>query len=260
MEHPLPEKIGGPALLDQEDGRGPAEDGLPTRKGCPLHHDPPDVPDPGGGTSGVGWALEGITAATRGAASVPPNVAKEQAIPPLAKVKKVPTCQREKPHLTASKGSSKPKGDSAKAPAATSEVWKGQKPKSRAGLGTEAPAKGPESALLSPTTSTSMAVDTATSTANITATCMSAASATVPSIILSGQPSEAAGDVLLCPSTGADTCTTASTSATDTSATTATSLQHAQTVPPQLTWQSSPVGSRPRLQETSWTLPSVHEA
>ncbi|KAJ1201217.1 hypothetical protein NDU88_005031 [Pleurodeles waltl] len=27
---------------------------------------PPDVQDPGGGVPGVGWALEGITAATRG--------------------------------------------------------------------------------------------------------------------------------------------------------------------------------------------------
>ncbi|KAJ1089875.1 hypothetical protein NDU88_003018 [Pleurodeles waltl] len=27
---------------------------------------PPDVPDPGGGLPGVGWALEGITADTRG--------------------------------------------------------------------------------------------------------------------------------------------------------------------------------------------------
>ncbi|KAJ1088523.1 hypothetical protein NDU88_001680 [Pleurodeles waltl] len=37
-----------------------------TWKGCPSHHDPPDVPDPGGGLPRVGWALEGITAHTRG--------------------------------------------------------------------------------------------------------------------------------------------------------------------------------------------------
>ncbi|KAJ1207316.1 hypothetical protein NDU88_002707 [Pleurodeles waltl] len=65
-EHPLPEKMGGHSPLEQEDRGGPAGDGLPTWEGCPSHHDPPDVPDPGGGLSGVGWALEGITAATRG--------------------------------------------------------------------------------------------------------------------------------------------------------------------------------------------------
>ncbi|KAJ1163007.1 hypothetical protein NDU88_003470 [Pleurodeles waltl] len=35
-------------------------------RGAPSHHDPPDFQDPGGGVPGVGWALGGITAATRG--------------------------------------------------------------------------------------------------------------------------------------------------------------------------------------------------
>ncbi|KAJ1208259.1 hypothetical protein NDU88_003645 [Pleurodeles waltl] len=65
-EHPLPQEMGGPVPLKQEDGGGPAGGGLLTWKGCPLHHDPLDVLDPGSGLSGVGWALEGITAATRG--------------------------------------------------------------------------------------------------------------------------------------------------------------------------------------------------
>ncbi|KAJ1162693.1 hypothetical protein NDU88_003160 [Pleurodeles waltl] len=65
-EHPLLEKMGGHSPLEQEDGGGPAGDDLPTWEGCPSHHDPPDVPDPGGGVFGVGWALEGITVATRG--------------------------------------------------------------------------------------------------------------------------------------------------------------------------------------------------
>ncbi|KAJ1100896.1 hypothetical protein NDU88_005971 [Pleurodeles waltl] len=65
-EHPLEEKMGGHSPLEQEDSGGPAWDGLPTRERCPSHHDPPDVQDPGGGVPGVGWVLEGITAATRG--------------------------------------------------------------------------------------------------------------------------------------------------------------------------------------------------
>ncbi|KAJ1119521.1 hypothetical protein NDU88_007706 [Pleurodeles waltl] len=185
------------------------------------------------------------------AASVPPGKAKDQPIPPPAKVKKVPTCHREKPHQPPSKGSFKPKGDSAKGPAATSKVGQGHKEKEKSGQGTEPPAEGPGSPLLATRTATCTAVDTAT----CTATCTSVASATVPS----GQLSEAAGDVLMCPSTGTDTFTTTSISATDTAATTATSLRRAQTVPPQLAWLSSPVGNRLRLQEASWTLQIVHE-
>ncbi|KAJ1127950.1 hypothetical protein NDU88_006343 [Pleurodeles waltl] len=65
-EHPLPEKMGGHLPLEEEDGRGSAGDGLPTWEGCPSHHDPPYLQDPGSGVPGVGWALEGIKAATRG--------------------------------------------------------------------------------------------------------------------------------------------------------------------------------------------------
>ncbi|KAJ1118809.1 hypothetical protein NDU88_006996 [Pleurodeles waltl] len=63
--------VGGPAPMGKEDGRGPAGAGLPMRKGCPSYPDPSDVPHPGGGLSRVGWALEGITAATRGEAEAP---------------------------------------------------------------------------------------------------------------------------------------------------------------------------------------------
>ncbi|KAJ1166647.1 hypothetical protein NDU88_007046 [Pleurodeles waltl] len=65
-EQSLPQEMGGPAPLDQENGRDPAGAGLPTWKGCPSHHDPPDVPHSGSDLSGVEWALEGITSATRG--------------------------------------------------------------------------------------------------------------------------------------------------------------------------------------------------
>ncbi|KAJ1156377.1 hypothetical protein NDU88_009098 [Pleurodeles waltl] len=64
--HPLPEEMGGHSPLQQEDGGGSAGDGLPTWEGCPSHHDPPDVPDPGVGLPGVGWALKDITSDTRG--------------------------------------------------------------------------------------------------------------------------------------------------------------------------------------------------
>ncbi|KAJ1096946.1 hypothetical protein NDU88_002076 [Pleurodeles waltl] len=42
-------EMGGHSPLQQEDGGGSAGDGLPMWEGCPSHHDPPDVPDPGGG-------------------------------------------------------------------------------------------------------------------------------------------------------------------------------------------------------------------
>ncbi|KAJ1136873.1 hypothetical protein NDU88_003287 [Pleurodeles waltl] len=64
--HSLQEAVEGPEALGQEDRRGPAGEGLPTRKGCLLDPDPPNGPHSGSGISGFGWALEGSTAATRG--------------------------------------------------------------------------------------------------------------------------------------------------------------------------------------------------
>ncbi|KAJ1105800.1 hypothetical protein NDU88_003204 [Pleurodeles waltl] len=48
-EHPLSETVGGPETLGMEDGGGPAGDGLPTKKQCPLNPDPPDGLHTGGG-------------------------------------------------------------------------------------------------------------------------------------------------------------------------------------------------------------------
>ncbi|KAJ1199638.1 hypothetical protein NDU88_003471 [Pleurodeles waltl] len=203
------------------------------------------------------------------AASVPPCEAKD--ITPPAKVKKVPTSRREKPHLPATKGSAKTKEDSGKTPAAPSNVGKGQKQKSRPGQGTVALTEGLVSPLLSTTTPTCTAANTATypatstatctatstatciatSTTACTATCTSAASAAVPSIFPSGQPSEAAGDVLLCPQ---QVLTHAPPPAPPPPA-----PRRALTVAPQLTRLPSPVGSHPRLEETFWTLPSFHD-
>ncbi|KAJ1092725.1 hypothetical protein NDU88_005835 [Pleurodeles waltl] len=74
--------MGGHSQLEQEDGGGSAGDGLPTWEQCPSPHDPPDVQDLGGGIPRVGWALEGITADTRGgiveSAVTPPKVGKGQ--------------------------------------------------------------------------------------------------------------------------------------------------------------------------------------
>ncbi|KAJ1218651.1 hypothetical protein NDU88_006228 [Pleurodeles waltl] len=96
--------MGGHFPLEQEDGGGPAGDGLPTWEGCPSHHDPPDVQDPGGGVPGVGWALGGITAATRGytnADTHPPN--SHPAHAPSPKVTK-----RTPPTTTTSSSTPKP--------------------------------------------------------------------------------------------------------------------------------------------------------
>ncbi|KAJ1200185.1 hypothetical protein NDU88_004012 [Pleurodeles waltl] len=162
----------------------------------------------------------------RAAARVPPSEAKDHPIPPPAKVKKGPKCHWEKSHQPPSKASSKTKEDSAKVLAATSKVGKGHKAKGKSAQGTEPLGEGLVSPLLQDRTATCTAVATAatttTCTATCTATCTSAPSATVPSIIPSGQPSKTAGDVLVSPSTGADTCTTGSISTTATAAATTT--------------------------------------
>ncbi|KAJ1200756.1 hypothetical protein NDU88_004577 [Pleurodeles waltl] len=154
--------MGGHPPLEQEDGRGPAGDGLPMWEGCPSHHDPPDVPDPGGGVSRVGWALEGITVATRGArlsrsqpstsattspgtvgpavtrfwsapssraASVPRSEAKDISPPP--KQKMWPTSRRENAKTPATKGSARTTGGSGKTAAPPSKMEKDPKKKGK---------------------------------------------------------------------------------------------------------------------------------
>ncbi|KAJ1108188.1 hypothetical protein NDU88_005570 [Pleurodeles waltl] len=112
-EHPLSQTVGGPETLGKEDGGGPAGDVLPSRKGCPLNPDPPDVPHTASGLSGVGWALEGITAATRGetsvsTASVPAPAGKGKKGPPATKGKKGPPATKGKEAPPAGKGKKGP--------------------------------------------------------------------------------------------------------------------------------------------------------
>ncbi|KAJ1142043.1 hypothetical protein NDU88_008371 [Pleurodeles waltl] len=178
---------------------------------CPSHHDPSDVPHPGGGLSGVGWTLESITAATRGAGNVPPTNAKDQPIPPPAKVKKGPACSTAQKHDPPSKGSSKTASARAKVPAASAKVGKGKKNQGKALQASEPPGEGLVPTIRPDSPATCTAEITAAGTAICIATC-TAAETTVSSIIPSGQPSEAAGDGLVSPSsTTTSTCTTGST-------------------------------------------------
>ncbi|KAJ1124286.1 hypothetical protein NDU88_002747 [Pleurodeles waltl] len=149
--------MGGHSPLEQEDGGGPAGDGLPTWEVCPLLHDPPDVPDPGSGLSGVGWAFEGITAATRGfqsstsattspgtvvpavtgswsapssrAASVPSSQTTDS--PPPQKYKKLATAGWEKGNTSGTKGSPRSAVGSGKTAAPPSKVGKGHRKKGK---------------------------------------------------------------------------------------------------------------------------------
>ncbi|KAJ1209879.1 hypothetical protein NDU88_005251 [Pleurodeles waltl] len=151
------------------------------------------------------------------AASVPPTDVTVHPIPPTAKVKKGVASSRRKSHHTPSKGSSKHKDDSAKVPAATAKVGKEHKTKGKSPHGSMPP--GEE---LVTTISSEMAVTcTTVTTAATTATCTTAATLSVCSILPKDQPSEAAGDGLVSPSTPKDTCTTGSTGSIS-AATTAT--------------------------------------
>ncbi|KAJ1127867.1 hypothetical protein NDU88_006260 [Pleurodeles waltl] len=100
--------MGGHSPLEQEDGGGSAGDGLPTWEGCPSHHDLPDVQDPGG----IGWALEGITAATMG---------------------KLASARRERGETPTTKAAPRGPGGSVESAATPSKVGKGHKKPSKSG-------------------------------------------------------------------------------------------------------------------------------
>ncbi|KAJ1179042.1 hypothetical protein NDU88_004281 [Pleurodeles waltl] len=181
------------------------------------------------------------------AASVPPSEAKDHPILPPAKVKKGPTCHREKLHQPPSKASSKTKEDSAKVPAATSKVGKGHKAKGKSAKGTEPPGEGLVSPVLQDRTATCTAVTTATCTATFT----SAASATVSSIILSGSHPRLQETSCCLPPQVLTPAPPAASPPQAPPQTPPPAPRRAQPVPPQPTSASTPVGSHPRLQETS---------
>ncbi|KAJ1171334.1 hypothetical protein NDU88_003197 [Pleurodeles waltl] len=149
--------------LEQEDGGGSAGDGLRTWEECPSHHDPPDVPDPGSGLPGVGWALEGITADTRGsrsstsakksqvpvvrvkgvwsapatrAASV--TWSQSTASPPPVKHLKLESGRRERGKTPAGKTAHKGPGGSAESAVNPPKVVKGQKKSPKSGKSSKA--------------------------------------------------------------------------------------------------------------------------
>ncbi|KAJ1110099.1 hypothetical protein NDU88_007454 [Pleurodeles waltl] len=151
--------MGGHLPLKQEDGGGSAGDGLPTWVGCPSHHDPPDVQNPGGSLPGVGWALEGITAATRGsrtsttattspgpvvpvvtgiwsapatrAASVAQSHSTDS--PPLVKHQKLACARRERGKTPATKAAPRGPGGSVESAVTPSKVGKGHKKPGKSG-------------------------------------------------------------------------------------------------------------------------------
>ncbi|KAJ1169209.1 hypothetical protein NDU88_001115 [Pleurodeles waltl] len=92
-------------------------------------------------------------------ASVPPTPAKEQTIPPPAKVKKGPACSRGKDDDPPSKASSKPPADRAKGKTPSAKVRKGQKTRGKALQPTEDAGESlvPTSRTASPATCTAAA-------------------------------------------------------------------------------------------------------
>ncbi|KAJ1149333.1 hypothetical protein NDU88_002143 [Pleurodeles waltl] len=196
------------------------------------------------------------------AASVPRSEGKD--IPPPAKVKKVPTSQREKQKQPATKGSAKTKGDSGKTTAAPSRVGKGQKQKSRSEEGMVAPTEGPVSHLLSMTTPTC--------TAENTASCPppQPPPAPPPARLQPQRQSPASSPVASRPRLQETSCFVPQQVLTH-APLPAPPLQippqapplalwSPRTLAPPLTWLPSPVDSRLRLEVSSWTLGSFHEA
>ncbi|KAJ1154876.1 hypothetical protein NDU88_007619 [Pleurodeles waltl] len=65
-EHPLSQTVGGPETLGKKMAEAQLGTASQRERGACRTLTPPDVPHTGGGLSRAGWALEGITAVTRG--------------------------------------------------------------------------------------------------------------------------------------------------------------------------------------------------
>ncbi|KAJ1210321.1 hypothetical protein NDU88_005687 [Pleurodeles waltl] len=160
-------------------------------RGAWSHHDPPDVQDPGGGLPGVGWALEGITAATRGSrtstsattcpgpvvpvvtgiwsapATRAASVARSHSIdsPPPVKHQKLASAQRDRGKTPATKAAPRGPGGSVDSAVTPSKVGKGHKKLGKSGKSSTAEKSAIIPAAQEATSSTSPAAqDRTTST------------------------------------------------------------------------------------------------
>ncbi|KAJ1138574.1 hypothetical protein NDU88_004955 [Pleurodeles waltl] len=201
------------------------------------------------------------------AASVPPTDVKDHPIPPPVKVKKGTASIREKSHHPPSKASPKHREDSAKVPAVTAKVGKGHKRKGKSPQGTIPPGVGLVTTILS-----GMPVTCTTVT---TTTCMPPAlpPALPPAPPLPQRHSAASSprishprlpETVWCLPPPQQTLAPRPAPAASLTQPTPTAPpsvpQRAQPVPLCQTSAASPVGSRPRLQVTSWTVDTPLEA
>ncbi|KAJ1199550.1 hypothetical protein NDU88_003384 [Pleurodeles waltl] len=206
--------------------------GLASQRGRGARHTltPTDVLHPGSGLSGVGWALESITAATGGGTRQPSqcatNTCQGQEGSATWQGQEGATSSKEKEAQPASKAKSKtPAARSIEAPSSA----KGRKEH-------RTPARA-----LQPSEASGEGLEATTTTAS-TATCTATSSTTASSSSPSGQPSEAAVEGLepsptpvstaTCTAASTAICTTASTATcTATSSTTASNTTASSSSP-----------------------------
>ncbi|KAJ1100723.1 hypothetical protein NDU88_005804 [Pleurodeles waltl] len=148
------------------------------------------------------------------AASVPQTEKKDHPIPP-PKLKKGTSFKQGTVTPPTQQGLAQTQSGQCKVPAAAVKMGKGHKPKGTLPLGTMSPGQGlvttKSSGMAATRTPVTTVAPTATCTTICTATGTSTATMSVCSILPKDQPSEAAGDGIVSPSTPTVTCTTACT-------------------------------------------------